>query len=233
MVGNKKDVVIEVCNLKKHYHPDTRAVDGIDLKIRKGDWTVIMGPSGSGKTTLLNMISCLDHPTSGKVKVLGKEVYSLSKRALTRFRRENLGMIFQQYHLIPYLNALENVTVAQHFHSIVDKESAIGSLKELGLAKRLQHIPSKMSGGEQQRVAIARALINEPKIILADEPTGNLDRKNGEKIMRIFRDLKKKGQTIVFVTHDPNLAKWGDRIIRITDGKVVKDTSSPGGETIC
>jgi len=235
MMGKKTGakVIIEITDLKKHYPPDTKAVDGIDLKLYKGEWTVIMGPSGSGKTTLLNMISCLDHPTSGDVIVLGESVYALGKRALTRFRRENMGMIFQQYHLIPYLNALENVTVAQHFHSLVDKESAQQSLKDLGLGKRLSNIPSKMSGGEQQRVAIARALINEPQIILADEPTGNLDRKNGEKIMEIFKDLKKKGQTIVFVTHDLELAKWGDRVIMLEDGKVVKDVYGFSGDLTC
>jgi len=218
-----KKTVIEIDSLKKHYPPDTNAVDGIDLKILKGEWTVIMGPSGSGKTTLLNIISCLDRPTKGKVKVLGEDIANMSNRDLTKFRRENLGMIFQQYHLIPYFNALDNVKVAQFFHSMVDNESAIQALKEMGLSDRLKNIPAKLSGGEQQRVAIARALINEPEIILADEPTGNLDRKNGQNILEIFKKLKKKGQTIIMVTHDEEISKWGDRVIRLVDGKVVTD----------
>jgi putative ABC transport system ATP-binding protein len=219
----KKNVVIGVKDLMKTYPPTTHAVNGVSLEFKKGEWTAIMGPSGSGKTTLLNMISCLDHPTNGSVRVLDKEITKLGRRALTRFRREHLGMIFQQYHLIPYLNALENVEVAQYFHSLVDKDSARESLIDLGLKDRLKHIPAKLSGGEQQRVAIARALINAPDIILADEPTGNLDRKTGMKIMEIFKELKTKGQTIIFVTHDPELARWGDRIIELVDGKIKSD----------
>lgn len=219
----EKRSIITIDNLKKYYPPDTNAVDGIDLKILKGEWTVIMGPSGSGKTTLLNIISCLDRPTKGIVKVLGEDINKMSNRDLTRFRRENLGMIFQQYHLIPYFNALDNVLIAQFFHSMTEKESAIQALKEVGLDKRLKNIPAKLSGGEQQRVAIARALINDPEIILADEPTGNLDRKNGTNILEIFKKLKKKGQTIIMVTHDEEIASWGDRVVRLVDGKVVSD----------
>ena len=132
-------------------------------------------------------------------------------------------MIFQQYHLIPYLTAIENVEIAQYFHSIVDKESSKSVLKELGLLKRLDHTPAKLSGGEQQRVSIARAIINEPKMILADEPTGNLDRTNGQKIMEVLRDLNSKGMTIVMVTHDQKLSSWGDRVITLEDGKVIDD----------
>ena len=132
-------------------------------------------------------------------------------------------MIFQQYHLIPYLTAIENVEIAQYFHSIVDKESSKSALKELGLLKRLDHIPAKLSGGEQQRVSIARAIINEPKMILADEPTGNLDRTNGQKIMEVLRDLNSKGMTIVMVTHDQELSSWGDRVITLEDGQVIDD----------
>ncbi len=191
---------------------------------------MIMGPSGSGKTTLLNMISCLDRPTSGKILVLDQDLNGMSDAELTVFRRNNLGQIFQQYHLIPYLNALENVMVAQHFHSVVNKESAIEALKDVGLEKRLDHVPSKLSGGEQQRVAIARALINEPAIILADEPTGNLDRKNGELIMEILEKLHAKGQTIIFVTHNQDLAERGDRIVELADGAIVSDRETRSKE---
>ena len=220
-----KRVAIEIEGISKRYDENTLAINDISLKIYKGQWTVIMGASGSGKTTLLNMISCLDRQTSGIIEVLNVNLNGLDNKALTKFRRENIGIIFQEYHLIPYLNALENVMVAQRFHSLVDKESAKKALDEHGLSERLNHIPSKLSGGEKQRVAIARALINDPKIILADEPTGNLDRKAGNRIMDIFKKLKSKGQTIVFITHDPELAKLGDRVIKLIDGKVSADSN--------
>ncbi len=214
--------VIEIKGLKKTFPPNTHALNGVSLKIKKGEWTMIMGPSGSGKTTLLNIISCLDHPTSGTVKVVGEDVFKLGQRKMAQFRREHLGMIFQQYHLIPYLNAQENVEIAQYIHSVVDKDGVVGVLEKLGMGDRLDHIPAKLSGGEQQRVAIARAIINEPAILLADEPTGNLDRKTGIKIMEILKKLRDNGQTIVMVTHDANLAEWGDRLVELEDGKVVK-----------
>ena len=220
-----KRVAIEIEGISKRYDENTLAINDISLKIYKGQWTVIMGASGSGKTTLLNMISCLDRQTSGIIKVLDVDLNGLNNKALAKFRRENIGIIFQEYHLLPYLNALENVMVAQRFHSLVDKDSARKALEEQGLSERLHHIPSKLSGGEKQRVAIARALINDPKIILADEPTGNLDRKAGKRIMDIFKKLKSKGQTIVFITHDPELAKLGDRVINLIDGKVSADSN--------
>ncbi len=218
-----KKVAVELINTGKKYDESVIAVKDVTLKFYEGEWTMIMGPSGSGKTTLLNMISCLDRPTSGKILVLDRDLNAMSSAGLTEFRRNSLGQVFQQYHLIPYLNARENVMVAQYFHSVVDREAAINALKLVGLEKRLDHIPSRLSGGEQQRVAIARALINEPAIILADEPTGNLDRKNGELIMEIFKDLHSRGQTIIFVTHNHELAGWGDRIVEMADGMVVSD----------
>lgn len=199
-------------------------MNGVDIAINEKDWTVIMGSSGSGKTTLLNMISCLDRPTSGRIKVLGEDLTKMCDRDLTVFRRNNIGMVFQQYHLIPYLSAIENVEIAQYFHSVVDRDSAEDIMKKFGLGDRMHHVPSKLSGGEQQRVSIARALINEPKIILADEPTGNLDRTNGRNIMDILKKLHSAGQTIIFVTHDHELASWGDRIITLSDGKVLSDS---------
>ena len=218
-----KKVALELNNVSKKYGSHTIAVDNFSLKIYSGQWTVIMGPSGSGKTTLLNMISCLDRQTSGVIKVLNMNLKEMNNKILTQFRRENIGIIFQEYYLIPYLNALENVEVAQFFHSLVDRISAKKLLETLGLSDRLYHTPSMLSGGEKQRVSIARALINTPSIILADEPTGNLDVATGMKIMEIFRDLRSKGQTIIFVTHDPDLAKLGDRIIKMVDGRVVSD----------
>lgn len=222
-------VMVNIENLSKYYPPDTKALDGIDLKIYEKEWTILMGPSGSGKTTLLNMISCLDRPTSGDIVVLGEDLRKMSDRELAIFRRNNIGMIFQQYHLIPYLSALENVEIAQYFHSMVDRESAGEALMEIGMSKRLDHVPAKLSGGEQQRVSIARALINDPKIILADEPTGNLDRKNGLKIMEILKKLNANGMTIVFVTHDSDLASWGDRIINLEDGHIIDEVRKIGG----
>jgi putative ABC transport system ATP-binding protein len=218
-----KKVAVELSNVVKRYDESVTAVRDVSLRFYEGEWTMIMGPSGSGKTTLLNMISCLDRLTSGKILVLGKDLSGMSDKELAVFRRNNLGQIFQQYHLMPYLNALENVMVAQYFHSVVNKESAIEALKDVGLDKRLDHVPAKLSGGEQQRVAIARALINEPSIILADEPTGNLDRKNGELIMEILEKLHARGQTIIFVTHNQELAERGDRIVELADGMVAAD----------
>lgn len=216
-------VALELNNVSKKYDSLTTAVDNFSLKFYSGQWTTIMGPSGSGKTTLLNMISCLDRQTSGVIKVLNMNLNEMNNKALTEFRRENIGIIFQEYYLIPYLNSLQNVEVAQFFHSLVDRVSAKELLEELGLSDRLYHTPSKLSGGEKQRVSIARALINSPSIILADEPTGNLDVATGKKIIEIFRVLRSKGQTIIFVTHDPDLAKNGDRIIKMVDGQVVSD----------
>jgi putative ABC transport system ATP-binding protein len=215
---------VKAVGLKKTYPPNTHAIAGIDLVVKEGEWVTVMGPSGSGKTTLLNLISCLDRPSSGKLEVLGQDPSYMSDIQLTIFRRNYLGMIFQQYHLIPYLSALENVEIAQYFHSIIDRESAKETLVKLGLSERLHHIPAKLSGGEQQRVSVARALINDPKIILADEPTGNLDRVNGLRIMEILKDLHESGQTIIFITHNPEMPKWGDRTIFLSDGRIMEQT---------
>ncbi len=179
-----------------------------------------MGPSGSGKTTLLNIIGCLDSPTSGKVFINEREITNLNQKQLTRFRRDNIGLIFQQYHLVPYLTALENVMMAQYYHSIVDENDAINALKKVGLHSRLDHIPAHLSGGEQQRVCIARALVNDPKILLADEPTGNLDQKNGDIVLKLIKDLHKDGHTIILITHNPQIGKLGNKQIFLVDGKI-------------
>ncbi|MHA2296653.1 MAG: ABC transporter ATP-binding protein [Candidatus Hodarchaeales archaeon] len=214
---------ISTSNLTKIYDGNTRALNGVNMKIREGDWTSLIGPSGSGKTTLLNMISCLDKPTSGSVSINGIEVTELNQAELTRFRRDNIGLIFQQHYLIPYLTALENVMIAMYYHSVVDENFAREALERVGLGHRLDHKPSKLSGGEQQRVCIARALINDPRILVADEPTGNLDQKNGQIVLDLIRDLKDEGHTILLVTHDQNIARKGNRILEIIDGEITNE----------
>lgn len=215
--------IMKTENLSKVYGNNTRALSGIDLTIKKGEWVTIMGPSGSGKTTLLNIIGGLDKPSKGSIIINGTEINKLNSKRLTQFRRENIGFIFQQFHLVPYLNALENVMLAQYFHSIVVESEAIEALERVGLKDRLTHLPTQMSGGEQQRVAVARALSNEPSILLADEPTGNLDQKNGKIVLDLLEMLHKEGHTIVMITHDSNIAKRGERIINLIDGKVSSD----------
>ena len=205
--------MIRTRKLSKLYNGKTYALRDVDISINQGEWCSIIGPSGSGKTTLLNMISCLDHPTGGTIFVNGTDVTHLNQKQLTMFRRDNIGLIFQQYHLIPYLSALENVMMAQYYHSIVDEDDARRALTRVGLGHRLKHIPAHLSGGEQQRVCIARALINDPKILLADEPTGNLDQKNGRKVLDLIRKLHKEGHTIALVTHNPEIARIGSRTI--------------------
>ena len=214
------DDVIRIKNLTKQYDEKTRALDNLSLTIKKGEWTSIMGPSGSGKTTLLNIIGCLDSPTGGNIIINGTETTGLNQTGLTKFRRENIGLIFQQYHLVPYLTAVENVMMAQYFHSIVDKNDAIATLKRVGLSHRLEHIPAHLSGGEQQRVCIARALVNEPKILLADEPTGNLDQKNGDIVLNLIKELHKEGHTIVLITHNPQIGDMGQNKVILVDGKI-------------
>lgn len=213
--------MIQVRRLSKRFGEHTIVLDGIDLDFASGDWTVIMGPSGSGKTTLLNILGGLDRPTSGSVMIGGVEISSLDQGELARFRRKKIGLVFQQYHLVPYLTALENVMLAQYFHSVVDEAEARAALEKVGLGKRLDHRPAQLSGGEQQRTCIARALINDPKIILADEPTGSLDQGNSGLILELFRQVKAEGRTVVMVTHDPAVAGLGDRIVRLSDGRVL------------
>lgn len=211
--------MITAKNLTKKYGTACALKDA-GFTIEKGEWVNIMGPSGSGKTTLLNLIGCLDTPTSGSLLVNGIETTTLSQKERTRFRRENIGLVFQQFHMIPHLTALENVMIAQYFHSIEDEDEAKAALLRVGMEHRLDHLPSRLSGGEQQRVCIARALINQPGIILADEPTGNLDKKNEESVLDIFRELHSEGRTIVVVTHNPEIGEIGDKIIQISHGEV-------------
>jgi len=197
-----------------------RALDHAAFTIVAGEWVAITGPSGSGKSTLVNLIGCLDHPTSGELKIDNVDVATMSATELDRFRADKIGFIFQQFHLIPYLSALENVMLAQYFHSMTDEAEARAALERVGLGKRAEHLPSELSGGEQQRVCIARALINNPPILLADEPTGNLDAANQKIVAELLQDLHSHGHTIVMVTHDPEMAALAQRKIALSHGKV-------------
>ena len=216
-----RKVMIEVREATKEYNGTTRALDRVSLDIAEGEWVAIMGPSGSGKTTLLNLLSCLDRPTSGTVTIDGADVTRLAPNQLAQFRREKVGLVFQQFHLIPYLTAQENVMLAQYFHSMPDADEARQALEQVGLGERAYHLPSQLSGGEQQRVCIARALINQPRIILADEPTGNLDEANEEIVLDLFRQMHARGHTIMLVTHDATVGALADRVVRLEHGRLV------------
>jgi putative ABC transport system ATP-binding protein len=213
---------VKIDSLVKDYGA-LRALNGVSITIHAGEWVALMGPSGSGKTTLINILGGLDTLTSGHVLVDGVDLASLGENDLVRYRAEKVGFVFQQFHLVPYLNALENVMLAQYFHSITDEAQAGEALKRVGLSHRLTHLPSQLSGGEQQRVAIARALINQPKLILADEPTGNLDEANEEIVLALFRELHSAGHTILMVTHDPDIAEQADRRIELAHGHLAID----------
>src|SRR6201998_1119858 len=197
-----------------------RALEDFSLNVDPGEWIAIMGPSGSGKSTLVNLIGCLDRPTSGEIWVCGEDVANISASDLNRVRAEKIGFVFQQFHLIPYLTALENVMLAQYFHSMTDEQEAWEARERVGLKGGANHIPSQLSGGEQQRVCIARALINDPKIVLADEPTGNLDAKNEKIVLDLLREFHQQGRTIVMVTHDPVVARLADRRIELHHGQI-------------
>src|SRR6266478_2799428 len=207
-----------------------RALDSVSLHVESGEWLAIMGPSGSGKSTLVNLIGCLDRPTSGEIWLEGENVANISNADLNRVRAEKVGFIFQQFHLIPYLTAVENVMLAQYFHSMTDEQEAREALERVGLKGRADHLPAHLSGGEQQRVCIARALINDPKIVLADEPTGNLDAVNEEIVLRLLRQLHQQGRTIVMVTHDPVVARLADRRIELHHGKIAHEVFSMADE---
>jgi putative ABC transport system ATP-binding protein len=214
---------IELTEVSKTYGHGPNAVNALDslsLRAKKGEWIAIMGPSGSGKTTLLNLIGCLDQATSGAVRIGGTDTSKLSKNELARFRSETVGFIFQQFHLVPHLNALENVMLAQYFHSMTDEKEARAALKQVGMEARATHLPSQLSGGEQQRVAIARALVNDPKIILADEPTGNLDAENQSIVFTLLSHLHAQGRTIVMVTHDDKAGRLADRRLHLEHGRI-------------
>ncbi len=218
--------LVEVDHLTRSFGA-LRALDGVSLAIEEGSWAAVTGPSGSGKTTLLNILSGLDRATSGRVAVDGVELGGLSPRRLAEYRRQTIGLVFQQFHLLPYLDAVENVMLAQYLHSMADRGEAEEALRRVGLGSRLHHLPREMSGGEQQRVAIARALINHPKLVLADEPTGNLDGVNEAVVMSLFDELHRAGHTVILVTHDPAIAVRADLEIRLEHGRLAEAPSGP------
>lgn len=204
------------------YFGDVKALNDISFGAKKGEWVSIMGPSGSGKSTLVNILSLMDSPTKGEYLLGGEDASSLNEAQILEFRRKKIGLVFQQFHLIPYLNAIENVMLNQYYHSCVDEKSAKMALERVGLAHRLAHKPSQLSGGEQQRLCIARALINEPDIIIADEPTGNLDEANEAVILELFKGLRAEGKSLILVTHNEELGKYADKIVRLRHGKLDK-----------
>ena len=183
-----------------------------------------MGPSGSGKSTMMNIIGCMDTPDKGQVLLDGKDISKVSSKEQTVIRRDKIGLIFQQFYLVNYLTALENVMVAQYYHSVPDEKEAMEALRRVGLEDRATHLPSQMSGGEQQRLCVARALINYPEIILADEPTGNLDEANETIVIDLFRKLHEEGTTLIVVTHDPEVAEVAQRTLVLRDGRFVRET---------
>ncbi len=211
---------IRIEDLTRRYDREVTALDRVNLEIRSGEWVAVMGPSGSGKTTLLNILGGLDRPDEGRVLVDGLDLTRLARPELIRYRREAVGLVFQQFHLIPYLTALENVMLAQYLHSLADEAEAAQALEAVGLGQRLRHLPSALSGGEKQRVCIARALINRPKLILADEPTGSLDEENERAVMDLLQAIHDRGQTIVMVTHDLIVGRRADRQIQLEHGRV-------------
>ncbi|MCZ8503010.1 ABC transporter ATP-binding protein [Vibrio lentus] len=221
--------LVELSNIGKHYsNGDTeiRALDGVDLSIEKGEFLSILGPSGSGKSTLMNMLGCLDKPTEGKYQLDGKNVAALSANDLAGIRNQKIGFVFQSFNLLEYASALDNVALPLVYSGIKAKERrkrAAALLEQVGLGDRLDHKPNQLSGGQKQRVAIARALVNDPQIILADEPTGALDSKSGAEIEALFNQLHAEGRTLIIVTHDNSLAERTKRIVTIKDGKVLSD----------
>jgi len=225
-LGYEMSELVRLTDITKVYQGGvTGALNGVSLAIEEGEFTAIMGPSGSGKSTLLNLVAGLDRPSSGSVTVAGSDLGRLSETGLARFRRDRIGFVFQFFHLLPNLTALENVLIPARLKSRVSAESAGRALmSRLSIGEVADRYPSRLSGGQQQRVAVARALINQPTLLLADEPTGALDTKSGDQVMALFAELHQEGQTIVLVTHDPKLAtRYAARVISMLDGRVIDD----------
>lgn len=224
---------ITVQGLKRHFtlgNTVVRALDGVDLVIERGELLCLMGPSGSGKTTLLNVMGGLDKPDGGSVVVEGRDISTFDQNTLAAYRRKQVGLIFQSFNLIPTMTALQNVEYPMIFAGVPParrREQAREMLALLGLGERTEHKPTELSGGQQQRVAIARALVNHPKILLGDEPTGNLDSKTGEEIMNLLQELNRQGQTMVLVSHDPRVSEYATRTIHMLDGLIVPNGAAP------
>lgn len=225
--------MISVKNLKKTYllgGEEVHALDDVSLSIKEHEFVAIIGQSGSGKSTFMNMLGCLDRPDSGEITLDGTDILKCKEKELSVIRNKKIGFIFQQFHLLPKLSALENVELPLIYQGMQTKkrrEKAVKALKAVGLEKRMNHKPNQLSGGQQQRVAIARALVGEPSLILADEPTGNLDSRSGKEIMMLLHNLYEEENTIVLITHDNNVAMEAPRQVQISDGKIIKDS---GGE---
>lgn len=217
---DNEHMLLELDHISKIYG-DLHAVDDLSLTVPQGQWLAIVGSSGSGKTTLMNMIGCMDTPSKGSVMLGGRRLEDLNARQLADVRKNMIGLVFQKFYLVPHLTAVENVMVAQYYHSVVDEKQAMEALERVGLKERAHHLPGQLSGGEQQRVCIARALINCPKLILADEPTGNLDEKNEKIVLDLFRQLHEQGTTIIVVTHDALVASCAQREIMLNHGVLV------------
>ncbi len=214
--------LLELKNVSKIYG-DLKALDNVNVHVDKGEWVAIMGPSGSGKSTMMNIIGCMDKPTLGEVLLDGVDIAKESSKRLTDIRRDKIGLIFQQFHMVNYLTAVENIMVSQYYHSMPDEQEALEALGRVGLRERAHHLPSQLSGGEQQRVCVARALINHPELILADEPTGNLDEANENIVLDLFAQLHAEGTTLIVVTHDPEVADAAQRTIVLEHGKVARE----------
>lgn len=224
------NIIIEIKDLKRSFtmgDETVHALKGVSLSIEEGEFVTIMGSSGSGKSTMLNTLGCLDQPTSGVYEIDGIRVKDLSKNELAKIRNEKIGFIFQSYNLLPRTTAVENVELPLMYNNKVSsserKERAISALSKVGLGERLDHTPAQLSGGQQQRVAIARSLVNDPVVVLADEATGNLDTRTSYEIMSLFQELNAQGKTIVFVTHEPDIAEFSSRTVILKDGHVIKD----------
>ena len=225
--------ILSVKNLSKIYGDENIhviALDNVSFDVEIGEFIAIIGASGSGKSTLLHQIGGVDHPSSGKVIINNTDIYTLNENDLAIFRRNEIGLIYQFYNLIPVLNVKENITLPlQLAHQKVDQKRFNTLIEQLGLSNRLKHLPNQLSGGQQQRVSIARALINQPSLVLADEPTGNLDSKNSDEIIRLLKEANEKyHQTIIIITHDNNIAKLANRVITIKDGKIISDLKRGG-----
>jgi putative ABC transport system ATP-binding protein len=223
--GERDDGVVTLSDVRRTYYlgEPVHALDGVSLTLPEGSFTAVMGPSGSGKSTLMNMLGCLDTPDEGTVEIDDADVTTLSGAERASLRGTELGFIFQQFNLMPRLTAAENVTMPMVFNNAVDagrRERAETLLERVGLGDRLDHTPTELSGGQRQRVAIARALVNEPSLVLADEPTGNLDTETGSEIMDLFEELHEEGRTILMVTHERHIAEHADRIVHLVDGRI-------------